>query len=210
MSIFVNIGMWFERFVIIVTSLARDYLPSSWSYYYPSWNEIGIYAGTFGLFFTLYLIFVRIAPVVAIAEIKSILKSGDQYRGKNLTQYASFRRYAYRNTLIDRIEVITMAIKNKEVLFGLFDDETQLLSAVADARKTHMDIDDVYTPFPVHGLDPILGLEESRLHIVGFFGLLGTMTAFFGITWIFTKDYLRYLVESLIFHFRLLFQLCLS
>lgn len=85
MSIFVNIGMWFERFVIIVTSLARDYLPSSWSYYYPSWNEIGIYAGTFGLFFTLYLIFVRIAPVVAIAEIKSILKSsGDQYRGKNL------------------------------------------------------------------------------------------------------------------------------
>lgn len=85
MSVFVNIGMWFERFVIIVTSLARDYLPSSWSYYYPSWNEIGIYAGTFGLFFTLYLIFVRIAPVVAIAEIKSILKSsGDQYRGKNL------------------------------------------------------------------------------------------------------------------------------
>ncbi len=83
-----------------------------------------------------------------------------------------------------------MAIKNKEVLFGLFDDETQLLSAVADARKTHMDIDDVYTPFPVHGLDPILGLEESRLHIVGFFfGLLGTMTAFFGITWIFTKDW---------------------
>lgn len=84
MSIFVNIGMWFERFVIIVTSLARDYLPSSWSYYYPSWNEIGIYIGTFGLFFTLYLTFVRIAPVVAIAEIKSILKSaGDQYRGKN-------------------------------------------------------------------------------------------------------------------------------
>jgi Ni/Fe-hydrogenase subunit HybB-like protein len=69
MSVFVNIGMWFERFVIIVTSLARDYLPSSWSYYYPSWNEIGIYAGTFGLFFTLYLIFVRIAPVVAIAEL---------------------------------------------------------------------------------------------------------------------------------------------
>ncbi|MBK6372580.1 MAG: polysulfide reductase NrfD [Saprospiraceae bacterium] len=85
MSVFVNIGMWFERFVIIVTSLARDYLPSSWSYYYPSWNEIGIYLGTFGLFFTCYLIFVRIAPVVAIAEVKAILKSaGDQYRGKNL------------------------------------------------------------------------------------------------------------------------------
>ncbi|GAA5220485.1 NrfD/PsrC family molybdoenzyme membrane anchor subunit [Membranihabitans marinus] len=80
MSIFVNIGMWFERFVIIATTLARDYLPSSWSYYTPTWVEIGIYLGTFGIFFTFYLLFTRIAPVVAIAEVKSILKSsGDQY-----------------------------------------------------------------------------------------------------------------------------------
>ncbi len=84
MSIFVNIGMWFERFVIIATTLARDYLPSSWSYYVPTWVEIGIYLGTFGLFMTLYLIFVRVAPVVAIAEVKSILKtSGDQYAQEN-------------------------------------------------------------------------------------------------------------------------------
>jgi molybdopterin-containing oxidoreductase family membrane subunit len=84
MSIFVNIGMWFERFVIIATTLARDYLPSSWSYYVPTWVEIGIYIGTFGLFFTLYLIFVRVAPVVAIAEVKSILKSaGNQYTREN-------------------------------------------------------------------------------------------------------------------------------
>lgn len=82
MSIFVNIGMWFERFVIIGTTLARDYLPSSWSYYSPSWVEIGIFLGTLGIFFTLYLIFTRVAPVVAIAEVKSILKSaGDQYVG---------------------------------------------------------------------------------------------------------------------------------
>ncbi len=82
MSIFINIGMWFERFVIIVTTLARDFLPSSWSYYVPTWVEIGIYVGTFGLFFTLYLIFTRVAPVVAIAEVKSILKtSGSQYTG---------------------------------------------------------------------------------------------------------------------------------
>jgi molybdopterin-containing oxidoreductase family membrane subunit len=84
LSIVVNIGMWFERFVIIATTLARDYLPSSWSLYSPSWVEIGIYVGTFGLFFTCYLIFVRVAPVVAVAEIKSILKSaGDQYVGEN-------------------------------------------------------------------------------------------------------------------------------
>ncbi len=83
-SIVINIGMWFERFVIIATTLARDYLPSSWSYYTPTWVEIGIFTGTIGLFFTLYLLFTRVAPVVAIAEIKSILKSsGDQYTGPN-------------------------------------------------------------------------------------------------------------------------------
>ncbi len=87
MSIFVNIGMWFERFVIIPTTLARDYLPSSWSYYVPTWVEVGIFLGTLGIFFTCYLIFTRIAPVVAIAEVKAILKSsGDQYAGKQTHQ----------------------------------------------------------------------------------------------------------------------------
>ena len=82
LSIVVNIGMWFERFVIIATTLARDYLPSAWSNYSASWVEVGIYLFTFGLFFTLFLIFTRVAPVVAIAEIKSILKSsGNQYVG---------------------------------------------------------------------------------------------------------------------------------
>lgn len=86
MSIFVNIGMWFERFVIIATTLARDYVPSSWSYYSPTWVEIGIFIGTLGLFFTLYLSFTRVAPVVAIAEIKHTLKSGgDQYVGEHAT-----------------------------------------------------------------------------------------------------------------------------
>ncbi|NRB53227.1 MAG: polysulfide reductase NrfD [Saprospiraceae bacterium] len=89
MSIFVNIGMWFERFVIIATTLARDYLPSSWSYYTPTWVEIGLFVGTLGLFFTLYLIFSRVAPTVAAAEIKSILKtSGDQYTGPNAEKHS--------------------------------------------------------------------------------------------------------------------------
>lgn len=75
LSITVNIGMWFERFVIIVTSLYRDYIPSSWADYYPSWVEVGIYVGTIGLFFTLFLLFARAFPVIAIAEVKSVLKS---------------------------------------------------------------------------------------------------------------------------------------
>ena len=79
---------------------------------------------------------------------------------------------------------------NKEIIFGLYDDETDLMDAVRTANKDHLDIYDVYTPFPVHRLDPILGLEESRLHIAGFiYGALGTLTAFLGMTWIFTKDW---------------------
>jgi molybdopterin-containing oxidoreductase family membrane subunit len=90
MSIIINIGMWFERFVIIATTLARDYLPSSWSYYVPSLTEIGIYVGTFGLFFTLFLLFTRVAPVIAIAEVKAILKtSGDQYIKANAENIAA-------------------------------------------------------------------------------------------------------------------------
>jgi Ni/Fe-hydrogenase subunit HybB-like protein len=83
LSIVINIGMWFERFVIIATTLARDYLPSSWSYYRPTITEIGLFSGSIGLFFFCYLIFVRVAPVVAIAEVKAILKvAGDQFIGK--------------------------------------------------------------------------------------------------------------------------------
>ena len=78
----------------------------------------------------------------------------------------------------------------KEVLYGLYDDEEILLKAVKQANADHLDIMDVYTPFPVHGLDPILGLSESRLHIAGFvYGALGTLTAFGVMTWVFTRDW---------------------
>ena len=72
-SLLVNVGMWFERFNIIVTSLHRDFLPSSWSMYTPTLIEVGILLGTFGLFFTCYLLFVRVAPVIAIHEVKHTL-----------------------------------------------------------------------------------------------------------------------------------------
>ena len=81
MSIIVNIGMWFERFVIIVTSLHRDYLPSSWTMFHPTWVDVGVFIGTIGIFFTLYLLFARFFPVLALNEVKSILKvSGESYK----------------------------------------------------------------------------------------------------------------------------------
>lgn len=72
-TIFVNIGMWFERFVITVTSLARDFLPSSWGYFTPTWVDIGMLVGSFGLFFTLFLLFCRYLPIVAISEVKGVM-----------------------------------------------------------------------------------------------------------------------------------------
>ena len=76
LGVIVNIGMWFERFVIVVTSLSRDFLPSSWHYYAPTLNDIGVLIGSFGLFFTLVLLFVRVLPVVSISEVKATLPGG--------------------------------------------------------------------------------------------------------------------------------------
>ena len=128
MSILINIGMWFERFVIIATTLARDYLPSSWSFYVPTWVEIGIYLGTFGLFFTLYLIFVRVAPVVAIAEVKSILKSsGDQYTGGHSDSHSHKVAPAKKKTLVDTAaNVVSDSLKKLE---GIGPKIEQVLNA---------------------------------------------------------------------------------
>ena len=75
LSIIVNIGMWFERFVIIVTSLHRDFLPSSWAMFYPTFVDVGVYVFTFGLFFTFFFLFAKFFPVINMAEVKSIIKS---------------------------------------------------------------------------------------------------------------------------------------
>ncbi len=81
-SIFVNIGMWLERFVIVVTSLSRDYLPTSWGYFKPTPVDICTFAGTIGLFLTLFLLFCRFLPMVAIAEVKTVLPSAHASHGR--------------------------------------------------------------------------------------------------------------------------------
>jgi Ni/Fe-hydrogenase subunit HybB-like protein len=77
-SIIINIGMWFERFNIIVTSLAKDYLPSSWATYSPSIVEVGVFVGTLGLFASGILLFFRYIPMMAISELKGALQENDQ------------------------------------------------------------------------------------------------------------------------------------
>ncbi len=79
LCILVNVGMWFERFVIVVTSLANDFLPSSWDYYTPTWVDIGMLAGSFGIFFSLFLLFCRYLPMIAMAEVKSTMPQADPH-----------------------------------------------------------------------------------------------------------------------------------
>ncbi len=78
-AIAVNIGMWFERFVIVVSSLSRDFLPSSWDYYRPTLVDVLMLVGSFGLFFTLFLLFLRFLPMVAMSEVKGVMPQADAH-----------------------------------------------------------------------------------------------------------------------------------
>ncbi len=80
-AVFVNVGMWFERFVITVTSLSRDYLPSSWAYYKPTLTDASLLIGSFGLFFTLVLLFTKSLPVISISEVKAVVDGAQPTHG---------------------------------------------------------------------------------------------------------------------------------
>ena len=118
LSIFVNVGMWFERFIIIVTSLHRDFLPSSWATYSPTIIEVATFAGTFGLFFTAFLIFCRFLPMIAMAEVKGVLHR---------------------------------------------PEDEQVKRAVRDLQRGGYVVDDVHTPYAVHGLEKVAKVRPTRL-----------------------------------------------
>jgi molybdopterin-containing oxidoreductase family membrane subunit len=83
LSIFVNIGMWFERFVIVASSLHRDFLPSSWDYYKPTFWDVSLFIGSFGLFFFMFCLFLRFLPMVATAEVKTVMPEADPHHGED-------------------------------------------------------------------------------------------------------------------------------
>lgn len=83
LAVLVNVGMWFERFVITVTSLSRDYLPSSWAYFKPTLTDASLLIGSFGLFFTLVLLFTKSLPVISIAEVKAVVDGAQPTHGED-------------------------------------------------------------------------------------------------------------------------------
>ena len=156
-ALVVCVGMWFERFVIIVTSLHRGYLPSSWTMFSPTWVDIGIFVGTLGFFFLLFLLYARSFPMIAQAEVKGVSGqvSGNRYQGTDVSGQESLNSY----------------------LLTLTSPE-ELLDKIKELKSEGKEIQEVYTPFYVHGLAEALGLKRTRLGKATFlYGLIGL---FFG------------------------------
>ena len=163
-SLLVNVGMWFERFIIIVSSLERDFLPSSWASYAPTSIELATLAGSFGLFFTCFLLFCRFVPVIAIAEIKGVLQPTRHDDSSIGIGEPTPEATARKATEADR-----------GPLLAVFEREKDLLHATSAVRKEGWPVIDAFAPHAVHGLDRAMGLRASRLPWVCFIlGLLGT------------------------------------
>jgi len=172
-SIVVNIGMWFERFVIIVTSLHRDYLPSSWTMFSPTFVDIGIFVGTIGFFFVLFLLYARTFPVIAQAEVKSILKaSGERYKklrdaGQPLYQIDKSAKVEIKEAVSEIVE----ETKVKEV--KVKKDASDLLASIGIFDPSKDTADDLKL---VKGIGPKM---ESTLNQIGIFTFaqVGKMTS---------------------------------
>lgn len=163
-ALVVCVGMWFERFVIIVTSLHRGYLPSSWTMFSPTWVDIGIFVGTLGFFFLLFLLYARSFPMIAQAEVKGgrCQVSGDSgQEAENRCQGADVRSEVSLNSYL-------LTLNSPE----------ELLDKIKELKSDGKEIQEVYTPFYVHGLAEALGLKHTRLGKATFlYGLIGL---FFG------------------------------
>ncbi len=193
---FVNVGMWYERFVIIVQSLHHDFLPGSWGRYYPTWVDWVQMIGDFGLFFTLTLLFVRFLPMISIAEIKSVLpmanphprnvpeadylKVNGEYPSEDLKLAASFGPPLQAPLEVplssEPVPAFAPAPDGNGQPWGVaaeFANPHDLLIATKAVRKAGYRQIDAWTPYPVHGMISAIGRTRSRLPL---FTLAGALT----------------------------------
>jgi hypothetical protein len=192
LSIVINIGMWFERFVIIVTSLHRDFLPSAWGYFSPTIWDVSCLLGSFGLFFTLFCLFVRFLPMVATSEVKTVLPQADPH-GEPGPERAikhtpsppaapSSEAARSRQSLV--LPLLPQLPKGPQYgILARFSTPADLFHACERVRDAGFTRWDAHTPFPVHGLESAMGLRRSLLPwIVLVMGLTG-VAAGFGLQW---------------------------
>lgn len=173
-SIIINIGMWLERFVIIVVSLHRDYLPSSWGMFYPTvWDWLTL-IGSLGLFFTAIFVFIRVLPMISMFEMRHLLTETKKH-GRAAVEVAS-------NKLSQAAETLT-AGRVEGPLYGLmaeFDEPEELLAKTRQTYSAGYRQISAYTPFPVEGLSQAIGLRPSKLPVLVLLGgILGALGGYF-------------------------------
>jgi molybdopterin-containing oxidoreductase family membrane subunit len=191
-SILVNVGMWFERFVIVVGSLYQDFVPGNWGFYRPTWVDVCTYLGTFGLFFTCFLLFIRFLPMIAASEVKGVTPQGDPHhplggaKAMDLTEeedHKATEAKPHGTTQPASSHIISgdpagppenSGAKSYGML-AEFLNPADLLRAAAKVRNAGFIRWDAFTPFPVHGLDKAMGLRNSQ---VGWFSFLGGLTGY--------------------------------
>jgi Ni/Fe-hydrogenase subunit HybB-like protein len=169
-SILVNVGMWMERFVIIVSSLERDFLPSTWTGYTPTLIEVATLLGSFGLFFSCFLAFCRLMPVIAMAEVKGVLAPKPDHGAAPDSGPIAPRLAADSRSESATLAAPAHAGSHEEdpsaapaIILASFAKEEELLEAVRAVKKRDWQIVDLYTPYPVHGLEQALGWRRSWL-----------------------------------------------
>ena len=183
--ILINVGMWFERFVIIVVGLHRDFLPSSWGSYCPSYVEVLTLIGSFGLFMTLFLLFCRWLPMVAMAEVKGILapRSPEDEDKETRRQGDKESEEVSASPSVSLSPCLLVSPSPSWGLLAEYRDVASLRVAAERVRNAGYQRWDCHCPFPVHGLDRAMGVRPTRLPwLVLAAGLIGGLTAL-GLQW---------------------------
>ncbi len=199
-SVLVGLGMWFERYVIIVQSLHRDFLPGSWGLFVPSWVDWLQMFGDFGLFFTLTLLFIRFLPMIAIAEVKGVLPNahphhhghehehehGSKHEGDHAKPaeahanngHASGNGHTNGHSNGNGNGEVPIYGPNPgsgktHAIIAQFAGPAELMHAARTLRDAGYKTLDAYTPYPVHGMVKSIGMTRSRLPL---FTLTGAFT----------------------------------
>jgi len=169
-AVLVNLGMWIERFVIVVVSLHRDYLPSSWGMFYPTLIDVLQLVGGFGLFATPFLLFIRFIPMVALSEVKACLPEADPHHSPH--------HHDEPDRDLDPMDFPSSRSDGTSPVYGAlatFDGPAELLGAAQKIRAAGYYRFDTYSPFPIHGMDKAMGLRRSKVPLFtlagGLFGL---------------------------------------
>ncbi len=165
-SLFVNVGMWFERFVIVTTSLHRDFLPSSWKMFYPTWVDYVQLLGGFGLFTTLFLLFIRVLPMVAMSEVKACLPAADPHS----EEHCGLGRDGAEQAGAVVSAVVRPASGPTFGVLARFAGPGPLLNAARRLHAAGYRRVDAYSPFPIHGMERALRLRRSLVPAFVFAG----------------------------------------